>query len=185
MPKNAILLIVGLHPSRAEYIRTEWRIKTLLIDARMLDYGSPWLDYGNPSVDYGSPSVNYVGCNQILLMPIIAKRASEYGVLSTRFFVVDAIFALQAMLIRLVDDVFSAYMRCFFHSKACYSLLISLSLVLKFWSKVPEIQLNFSCLFFVVQLQTDRAVPNPHRNYRRDGKRVKRKPLTVFAHEDS
>lgn len=100
--------------------------------AGMFDYGSPRLDYGSPSMDYGSPSVNYVGCNQILLMPIIANRASEYGILSICCFVIGTVFTLQAMLIRLVDDVFSAYIRCFFHSKACYSLLISLSLVLKF-----------------------------------------------------
>ena len=150
----------------------------------MLDYGSPWLDYGSPSVDYGNPSVNYVGCNQILLMPIIANRASEYGILSICCFVVGSIFTLQAMLIRLVDDVFSAYIRWFFHSKACYSLLISLSPILKFWSKGLEIQPDFSRMFFVVQLQTDGTAPKSHRNYRRDGKRVKRKSLTVFAHED-
>ena len=62
-------------------------------------------------MDYGSPDVNYGDLQPSFTETDNCNRASEYGVLSTRFFVVDVIFALQAILIRLVDDVFSAYIR--------------------------------------------------------------------------
>ena len=69
------------------------------------------MDYGNPSVDYGSPSVNYGDLQPSFTETDNCNRASDMVSFLPVFFVVDAIFALQAMLIRLVDDVFSAYIR--------------------------------------------------------------------------
>ncbi len=116
-------------------------------------------------------------CNQVLLKANNYKWGFRIRILSIRCFVVASIPVMQAMLIRLVCDVYSAHEHCFF-------LFSSLLSVLKYQSKVLEYQLNLSCVFFGAQLKMGETVPKSHWNNRKDGKSMKRNPFTVFAHDD-